>query len=795
LLLAFTSVYVLPQEVLVGDYNNFKNIRFSGNQSFTAEALRGGLTADSDIILRSHELAPLQPFLQIIQSQLTRGYRANGFAQAKVTALAEEKGIRVTIVEGPRCFAGKMEFENAADLPLADIEKRLTQRYPPLEDLRYSPSILQAPPGSSFLNTSFRITREFQYLDSVGNPVQPEEPLWKPGKPAPFGLEKQIEAVIQAALSDASVLKADFEAHIEPTPPNALLRIKFKSHSKPAVLSDILVSGSKLNHPSELLRFLGLKEGLPASKEIVRRTELLLYRSARFQSFKVELESVDDGHANLHIHVDDVENAPKLEEPFSRMAIGFLNFQHWLERLPLTRDSIHAKLTNPDLHASLELNVSVNEGAVISLEASTPGPLPGYSIALLLSSNAAGFFSPRRGEKFLVQNPDISSSVAIGFQPTTDEPGRDHIDILFAVISSHPTNEPVFSLKTMLAPVSFARFGRGTNLTAEFKGGEMIVSADSPILRIDEKTGRLINSSGVGELSWDLHPSSPGAVQEYILKHAALTNSYDPKRPVGSFASYGLRELLDVYLAFHPENFKNPQESRLAIETVGKLFSPETFNFLDQAFPTSTDENSFAIPNPFGIGPTQENPISIVAAYAFKYSDAIFDRHSWPWKVTREIVFVTKNETTYTDRELSILYDSPDLGPIGYYTIGWFLQLIQSPQANAFATRGLLRLDVNHFKKDYALLFTENSSLARSIQAALTKIPSLNEKESAALISAAPWLKPLFQSPARALPVDTRGLLQLVGPVLDQQWEDQWKTEMRQAFRDLLKKITVPLEQ
>jgi hypothetical protein len=156
---------------------------------------------------------------------------------------------------------------------------------------------------------------------------------------------------------------------------------------------------------------------------------------------------------------------------------------------------------------------------------------------------------------------------------------------------------------------------------------------------------------------------------------------------------------------------------------------------------------------------------------------------------------VTKNETTYTDRELSILYDSPDLGPIGYYTIAWFLQLIQSPQANAFATRGLLRLDVNHFKKDYALLFTENSSLARSIQAALTKIPSLNEKESAALISAAPWLKPLLQSPARALPVDTRGLLQLVGPVLDQQWEDQWKTEMRQAFRDLLKKITVPLEQ
>jgi hypothetical protein len=787
-----SSMFGVAQEILVGDYSNFKSIQFSGNHSFTDEALRSGLTADPEVILSSHELAPLNGLLQVIQSELERGYRGNGFAEGKVRARAAENRIVVSIDEGPRCLAGKIEFENAGDLPVGELRKRLTQKYPPEEELREGPAIAESQPGTSFLRTTVRINQGYQYLDALGKPVQSKEPMWKPGKPAPFGVEQQIAAVIQEALRDASILQADFEVEIKAQPPDALLRIKFKSHSKPAVLSDILVSGSRLNAPSELLKFLALKPGLPANSEIIRRTELLLYRSARFQSFKVELEYVNSGEAVLHIHVDEAQNTPKLDEPFSRMAQGFLNWQHWLEQLPVTRDSLHARLSSPELGANIDLMVSVNEGAVISIEDSGPGPLRGYSAGLLLSSNGAGLFSPRRGEKFFVMDPDVSSSLTIGVQPSPDTRTNDQVLLLFALSSAHPTNEPVFSLKTMLAPVSFGRIGLHPNFTAQFKGNEMTVGAESNSFRIEEKSGRLIKASGADDVSWNLDTSPPGAIQEYIRKQAGLTNRYDPKRPMGSGTRYVVGELLAIYLLLHPEKFKSQDEAVMARLAFEKLFPPETFDFLDEVFRKSTDENLFAIPS--AIAPTEENILSILAAYAFKYSEAIFSRDSWPWKVSREIVFVTKNETTYTNRKLSILYDSPELGPIGYYTIAWCLQYIQSPQATAFAARGLVKLDVKEFRKDYALLLGDGGPLAHSIQAASAKIPSLSEKESAALILAAPWLKPLFLSPPGPLGADSKRLMQVIGPALDQQWEDQWKSEMRQGFQELLQKMTSPAE-
>ena len=84
--------------------------------------------------------------------------------------------------------------------------------------------------------------------------------------------------------------------------------------------------------------------------------------------------------------------------------------------------------------------------------------------------------------------------------------------------------------------------------------------------------------------------------------------------------------------------------------------------------------------------------ISRAWTLVFRVADALFPRESWPWTTAREAVFVVSGAGTYTGLELQRIYESNEVGPIGYLTIAELLAQIDSPYSVPIAPALAARL-------------------------------------------------------------------------------------------------------
>jgi hypothetical protein len=155
---------------------------------------------------------------------------------------------------------------------------------------------------------------------------------------------------------------------------------------------------------------------------------------------------------------------------------------------------------------------------------------------------------------------------------------------------------------------------------------------------------------------------------------------------------------------------------------------------------TDDEEETFSVPlsEPESLEQANRTMTAMMAAWVFRHCHELFPPKSWPWTVARETVFVLTGKAKYTDLELQRLYESKEVGPIGYLTIAKLLAHIQSPAATAFAMRGLARLSGDDFRKDYRLVLEGQLPFAQSIEKTAEALRDLTDEEIEALAGILP---------------------------------------------------------
>jgi hypothetical protein len=231
-----------------------------------------------------------------------------------------------------------------------------------------------------------------------------------------------------------------------------------------------------------------------------------------------------------------------------------------------------------------------------------------------------------------------------------------------------------------------------------------------------------------------------------------------------------------------------------AMAAMNKLLSTTVWLPIDQNM-TNIAAESFFIPSDETDAALAGNSLSaLFAAFGFRYCNALFPKHSWPWTIARESVFVLANQTTYTESELQRIYESEDTGPIGCLVIAELLAKLNSSSAGTFAIGGLTRLGSAHFQNECRVLLEGQSGLARAFSNMASALREMPVEELEALAALLPpdestFLKDCARN-LRAAPNEP--LSTSLRSALDAYWENSLRARVRQL---LLKLSSSPSEQ
>lgn len=262
---------------------------------------------------------------------------------------------------------------------------------------------------------------------------------------------------------------------------------------------------------------------------------------------------------------------------------------------------------------------------------------------------------------------------------------------------------------------------------------------------------------------------------------SADDNAYDPENPIDSLLNYCVQEVL--YSDFLSSMFLGKVsigKRAKAAAVIQKIFQANVFKPIQEFIKADiANKNNFSIP-PEDVQ-TFNAFMSVVSAKVFLYSSDIFPKHSWPWTLSREAVFVLNNQTKYTGMALQSIFDSEQTGPIGFLATSMLLNKIKSPYSSVFARKGLSMLSSGNFRKDCRLLFEGDSLLSQSFNRLIEALQYLNEEDINALNDILTPVQGKFLRDSRKLMKENKGkpTFEILAPSLDELWkrELEYKTQ------------------
>ncbi len=665
---------------LVGDLGAPERLDFEGLHTFTADAVRSGLLNNIDFLADSHPAAPLNAYLQTLRDKVLAGYQAAGFPEAQVSmSFDSEKGrILVKVNEGPRLNQGEIRVTGAGTIPVELLRRRLTQVPPSLDPTNQSISERLEAIRSNTQNTS---------SDSSNSPV------WKPGEPAPFD-QLSLNVItngLDQALQDLGYFFARTRVKVVPNTNDhtADLLIDVQDEGPSGLVDQIILTGLTNNRRDAVLKYLALKPGLPLNRQLLIRTEDLLWRSARFLDFKVTPEIVPDRqHLNLNIALTEFDAMPTLQQDLSREAKALLRFCDWLSSVQFPGQDIVVTLTNaqkplPWLNRPTVKCILSQRGVLV---AAGQGPLSDTApplCAALLTQDAFGFFDLAHHSKlvFALTNAPHTFSAFLNVLPNPEPAVELRYSATFgagftgADETGHAgTNStPPFRLQRLLAPVVFAAqaYDQKLHLHGTFANGLMTLTNNDSRLTIEEKSGKLIELSPAdqdGQMRTESQAFDHALTQIHRLS-AAHPNQLDTNDSFGSVLGFLLQEavFLSPPLASLSTDPSDEQHRRAAAALQKILarhpFSPLQDMIARQRLPK--DAESFDVPVTPGDS-FMQTAISAYVPVLFRYGEGLFPKGSWPWLVLRETGLCLAGREKYTGQVVQDIFQSDQTGPLGF---------------------------------------------------------------------------------------------------------------------------------
>jgi hypothetical protein len=777
---------------VVGDLGEPSYFIFRGAATFSPEALAGALQNNVEFLLDSRPQAPFGKFLSTLQQLMLRGYRHSGFADAQVDVKLDQRtnAVEVVVDEGQRYVAGDIEIVDAKSLPVEAVVRRLIEPSP-------------------------------ERLDATGTATEPQEPLWQKGKPAAFD-EPSIARLtrdVTAALKDFGFFFAKLDVTVEPdrVTHTAKLRIAILDEGPQGVIGDIVVTGNLRDSREDILDYLQLRPGLAFDQDVITKAKQKLWLSARYLNYEIKPELVNGPppSVRLTINVTEYAGAPPLGGVLSETDQALLRFCSWMSG-PVSRDDD----TVIAIHMSLLRKFAVilsRQGALLTLGSYSPNSNLANYFAVLLTPDLINFISTSQHAKLSTSLPHGQMQIGLSVHPDPDAKPEHEFELTASagfsttVVSEPATatatgvSKPPVQFNLLFAPVACLSFAhriewhqsrQGTVLTFDSGTGDR--------LSIDALSGRLLEfvlpkSSDSQGSSLRVEQGVFAAARTKIETESAdYPNRFDSRRPLDAMASFFVDEMLqDGPLALASLDRMGSEERSRAAAAVDQMFQHRILSPLDDAMSRlfARYRDGFTIP-PEMTGTSVEaeltNPV-IVATVVLVVANELFPRGSWPWTTARETAFVLSNQGQDTGEELHRLYESSQVGPIGYLTIAELLAEINSPYAAMFAQLGLQRLSATDFEKDVELLLAGNSALAQCFQRLATAVRQLSEEDARALAAVFP---PAIE---RSL-LNASELLHArpndpIADVLPPAFDRYWEGSLREQVERKLQELTVPADQ
>jgi hypothetical protein len=825
LLLAPSFTVAAHEPFCVNDYGNLQRAVVEGCTTFTAERIKAALLTDPEVLMASHPAALLAKYRDTLREKVLAGYRHAGFPDAEVTVGVDEQAetMMITVREGRRYLSGEIRVTGSKSIAARVLTEPLTSLSPP-EGARLD---------GVYEQDGKTIGR---WVETDGSAVELQQPLWQAGKAAPFDQTTlaAMERKLKRTLADLGHFHCVLSLRVAPQDDGktAALLIDVVGKSPRISRMDVRVTGNKINSCQEILEYLQLEPVMPlaACREsggdpavfacgadvnatigisLPERLQYRLWRSGRFIKSEVALEEPASGSDQATLRIEVVESpwAPRLSEPLSPEHVVLLKLRDQLSDVRRWPGDMVGTLNLS--RSRIEIVVSPTGGLLASMKQSTDSseslPLPAEAV-FVLGNNRIGLFFPGSSGTKICGSPRIRPVASLGLELDPETNGRDrpvHMMLGFGVKSlGREEDARACILQVNASPGYFLALPDAhEGVECMLEKGVFTLKWEQERWRIDAATGRLVDYIVPGTKEGEPVVRvcfQHGAFQERVEEIETLSkewpNAYDRNAPLSSLLAFIFPKRSTA-----SSDQANPKELRRE-HVLRKLLEMQVLEPLDKlVFPVSgqgertrlDQEDRFLIP---WYATTTADPDSLrshidMVLVGLWLCDGLLPRHSWPWTVSREMIFMSVNKTQYTEAELQRLLASDETGPIFCVTMAIGLAMQNPRAAKPFAADGLRKLATADFRRDCQVFLDPHCALGQCLLRIAEAVRRLDPAEVKALLGDQSSAKaPLLAECVRALRAQPdRPAADVLLDVLTTAWEaglrDRVKA-MLEAIRD-----------
>jgi tetratricopeptide (TPR) repeat protein len=772
--------------------------------TFRAEEIKDALRFDATYQLAADSTGPLDEYLKTVERLILAGYRNAGFPDVKVAACVDPKShdVAVNVTEGPRYAAGEIRIRGNKKIPRASLVGRLTKPHPPKDAVALSCKEQRGETSICWANSN-------------GEDVEPYVPVWESGKPPHFftGAEADsaLHRAIAAVLEDLGYFFAKFsvDVAVDRATKKAHLVIDIAEEGEPCVLGGVNITGNKMNSREDVLKYLEFRAGVPATRDEQARLESKLWHSGRFIKSSVTLyrPATAGDQATMWINLLELDRAPPLAKPLSREESVLLKGRSHLANTDSWQGDFVIQCESSD--GSGALVFSPTHGVFLDVKSSGKPPQKPFECVAVVSPTEMGFYRIPARSRLTLGLPagQLYGNVGLRLDESGNLSEPETGKLIFGIGMNpyrHTSGMP-FDLVMTLDPVWFVDMANRPNTKCTIQEGVLTVATPEKVWRIDEATGRLIDIVETyvsEEEAKDVQPNARAAsakqptegiksvirssfvrgefrrrVDANRVSTADFKNGYDARRPMSSVLTFLCEE---DWIWQWLGGTKNEKACRLIRrmldQDVCEPFEKGTSERLAyyQSAGASGEREDFEIPIRTAVEQSLKRDIASRNWQGFMAARALTAPGSWPEVLTRQMLMISVGRGESTSAELKKVYSSDKTGPLFFAATGSLFQSWNPSMAMLMASRGLERLSLGDFRKEYAVFLAPQGPMGQCARRIVAFLRTLDASEAESLCTLFPneksaalfrvWMQGLRQN--REQPTD-----QALMALLDAIWQ------------------------
>lgn len=719
----------------VGPCGDLRTVIVQGSHAFASQQILDALWRDLDVQIALDPDARLADLLRTMEDRTTLGYRKAGYPSATVAARrsADGKRIELWIDEGRLLLANDVVVVGAQAISSEALATRLTRRRPSRE----APQPWQGPKPDG--------TAEADRDDAL-------RPIWQRGRPAPLddASVSSFTSDIREVLADLGFYTTVFTAAVVPdgNRETASLRVQIQREGPRAVMGELRVSGNRRDSTADISKYLGIVEGMPLDRADCRSLQRRLAESGRFRKCDISATPIANSDAfALKIEVQEYDRAPPLLAALSQAEETLLRCRRWALDAASAGDLVYR---NHSGRWGVETVISLDHGMLFGLSLPGADGAMTRSQSLLLTPGEAAWYDHGRQRKFAVPVTIAQLWASYSLQLSNERYARQEgnlfehgVQIGFSSLDVGDSRPP-FQLRLRLEPSLFLALAHEDGPQVSVKKGVLTIHGEKRLLRLDLETGRPLTVAFEKGPQIDPDRAAISAELGALARRAKTlrsetaeqANAFDPRRPFTSFGQFAAGdEALWQLVRMVNEDATTDRINPRWFDVWRKLLGGGILRPFDaiERLAASVEREEFSLPisalqKQFGFQ-------GMLAAAALYLSDVAFPRESWPWELARDAALTTVGRNPRPLTDLVARYSSADRGPVCCLAAASVMKLVSPPASAEVARRGLTRLTLDDFRRDYRFLLQADHPLAPYFDDALKAIAGLDEADMAVVTS------------------------------------------------------------